>query len=200
VHPRPCAPHSRFPSWRGKPEPATLLSMDSGGYVMLFGIVILVAVALVSRARRREETGAVTIGGTPEAALNEVAAYMVSRGFTISQAAATSATFSRHKKPNTDIGILLLLLAIVPGVLYFALAGRTRHTTVLALAGGAGTQLTMSGDDPQARRALREWARVELGTIRAPLEPEREPCWKCGSEVSTGDVRCPSCGAWLRPT
>ena len=30
-------------------------------------------------------------------------------------------------------------------------------------------------------------------------KPEREPCWKCGSRTSPADVRCPSCGAWLRP-
>ena len=30
-------------------------------------------------------------------------------------------------------------------------------------------------------------------------KPEREPCWKCGSRTTPADVRCPSCGAWLRP-
>jgi hypothetical protein len=128
---------------------------------------------------------------------------MVQQGFAISHRNDTSATFTRRKPANTDIGCLLLLLGIVPGLLYFGLFKGTWTTTVFATTGPAETQLMISGDDRRAQTSLHRWVRAEMGTDEAagsPLEePEREACWKCGSRTTPADVRCPSCGAWQRP-
>ena len=163
-------------------------------------LACVAALALASRSRR-EGSGEIAARESPEAATDRAVSYMVSLGFVLSQKTDTSATFSRRKRPNTDVGILLLLLGIVPGALYFLLAGGERRTTVLAVPaeGGRGARLTVSGDDPEARKLLLcAWAE---GALSAPEEAgaDREPCWKCGSGVSGEEVRCPSCGAWLRP-
>ena len=163
-------------------------------------LACVAALALASRSRR-EGSGQIAARESPDAATEQAVSYMVSLGFVLSQKTDTSATFSRRKRPNTDVGILLLLLGIVPGALYFLLAGGERRTTMLAVPAGVGrgaALLTVSGDDPDARKLLYAWAEGELS---APEEAEfdREPCWKCGSGVSGADVRCPFCGAWLRP-
>jgi hypothetical protein len=194
----PRAPRPRFPLWRGKPEPATLLGMDSGSVVIVVVLVVgLFVFALVNRSRHaNSNTGALAVGGTPEDAINEATTYMVSRGFALSHKSDNSATFTRPKKPNNDIGCLLLLLGIIPGLLYIGLFKGTATTTVLATNGPAGTQLVISGDDANAGYTLRDWAKEAL----VKPEPTREPCWKCGSAPAVTDVRCPSCGAWLRTT
>ncbi len=61
-------------------------------------------------------------------------------------------------KPNTDIGILLLLLGLIPGLLYFGLFRRTLTSTVLASPIKDGTHLIFSGDDAKAQRELFDWA------------------------------------------
>jgi hypothetical protein len=171
----------------------------SGALVIALILACVAALVLASRSRR-EGSGEIAARVSPEAATDRAVSYMVSLDFVLSQKTDTSATFSRRKRPNTDVGIVLLLLGIVPGALYFLLAGGERRTTVEAVPAevGRGARLTVSGDDPDARKLLYAWAE---GALSAPEEAEfdREPCWKCGSGVSGADVRCPSCGARLRP-
>ena len=133
------------------------------------------------------------MGLSPDKAVVEATPYMVMRGYTVSYKGETSATFVREQKPSNDIGCLLLLFGIVPGLLYYGLFRRTPSTSVVAVSGPAGTQLTFSGDDATARCDLVEWSKEH-----AAIAPEREPCWKCDSPTTLADVRCPSCGAWLR--
>jgi len=138
---------------------------------------------------------AIAVDDSPSEAVDAVVSYMVLQGFAISHRDDTSATFTRTKGPNTDIGCLLLLLGIVPGLLYFGLYKGTWTTTVLATTGPAGTQLMISGDDRRAQTSLHRWVRSEMGTVEAagsPEEPEREACWKCGSRTTPADVRCPT--------
>ena len=174
--------------------------MDSGSVVMVVLVVGLVVFAVVNRSRHaNSNTGALAVDASPQDAINGATTYMVSRGFALSHKSDNSATFTRPKKPNNDIGCLLLLLGIIPGLLYFGLFKGTATTTVLATNGPAGTQLVISGDDANAGYTLRDWAKDTLAAPVAIAQSEREPCWKCGNSPSFADVRCPSCGAWLRP-
>jgi hypothetical protein len=178
-----------------------LRAVGDGGYLVLFIFIVLIVAALISRSRNKD-TGAIAVDASPTQAVDEAVSYMVTQGLILSHKADTSATFSRPQRPKTEIGCLLLLLGIVPGVLYFALIRGTRHTSVIATSGPAGTQMVISGDDPTARGSFHRWAREVLGVEEASAslgQPEREPCWKCGSRTTPADVRCPSCGAWLRP-
>ena len=60
------------------------------------------------------------------------------------------------------------------------------------------TRLLVSAHKARNERVFDSLIAQELTAAAEPL-PEREPCWKCGSRTSSTDVRCPSCGAWLRP-
>jgi len=187
---------------RGAGAGNRLCTVGDGGNLLLFIIVIVLIVAVLVSRPRSKDTGAIAVETSPAEAVNEAVSYMVTQGFVLSHKSETSATFSRPQTPRADIGCLLLLLGIIPGLLYFGLFRGTRHTSVIATSGPAGTQLVISGDDPTARVSLHRWAREALGVEEATAslgQPEREPCWKCGSRTTPADVRCPSCGAWLRP-
>jgi hypothetical protein len=160
--------------------------------LVLVVIVVVLVVVLASR-NRQQPPGAADVGLSPDKAVEQATSYMVMRGYTVAYKGETSATFAREQKPSNDIGCLLLLLGIVPGLLYYGLFRRTLSTSVVAVSGPAGTQLTFSGDDAAARYDLAEWSKDH-----ATIVPEREPCWKCDSPTTPADVRCPSCGAWLR--
>ena len=170
----------------------------------IFFLFILALVILIAYWIRRGSAGAgaIAVDDSPSEAVDAVVSYMVQQGFALSHRDDTSATFTRAKRANTDIGCLLLLLGIVPGLLYFGLFKGTGTTTVLATTGPAGTQLMISGDDRKARTNLHWWVRTVMGTEEAAVsleKPEREPCRKCGSRTTPADVHCASCGAWLRP-
>ena len=176
--------------------------MDEIDIFFLFILALVILIVYWLFRSGRVDTRAIAVDALPSEALDEVVSYMVLRGFAISHRNDTSATFTRTKGPNTDIGCLLLLLGIVPSLLYFGLYKGIWTTTVLATTGPAATQLVISGDDREAQTSLHRWARAEMGTDEAAIsieKPEREPCWKCGSRTTPADVRCPSCGAWLRP-
>lgn len=98
----------------------------------------------------------------PPDPLRSVVAYMVGRGFAIAYRDEGTATFTRPKKPSTDIGCLLLLLGIVPGLLYFGLFRGTQTTTLAAVPSEICTQLLVSGDDYRGRRELADWIRRTL--------------------------------------
>ena len=151
------------------------------------------------------------VAGTPTGAVEATAGFMTSRGFAISHKGETSATFTRPKKPSMETGILLLLLGIIPGLLYFGLFRGTQTTTVLATSGPAGTMLTLSGDDAKGRRDLEGWARDSLmrsaspttlaeGEAAVPAEgaaagQRRRYCANCGAEFDEDARFCSSCGA-----
>lgn len=100
----------------------------------------------------------IAVGSHPAAAVDRVTARMAERGFAVVHKGRDTATFSRPRKPNTDVGILLLLLGVVPGLLYFGLFRGTRTVSVVAVREGSGARLVASGDDAAARRDLERWA------------------------------------------
>jgi hypothetical protein len=145
--------------------------------IAIFFLFILALVILIVYGIRRSGKTAIAVDDSPSEAVDAVVSYMVLQGFAISHRDATSATFTRRKPANTDIGCLLLLLGIVPGLLYFGLFKGTWTTTVLATTGPAGTQLMISGDDRRAQTSLHRWVRAEMGTDEAAVsleKPERE--------------------------
>lgn len=163
--------------------------MDEFDIFFLFILALVILIAYWIRVGRAG-SGAIAVDDSPSEAVDAVVSYMVQQGFAISHRYDTSATFTRAQSANTDIGCLLLLLGIVPGLLYFGLFKGTGTTTVLATTGPAGTQLMISGNDRKARTNLHWWARTAMGTDEAAVsleKPEREPCWKCGSRTTPAD-------------
>ncbi len=90
-------------------------------------------------------------------ALNSASSYMTRKGFTIESRSDASLTFSNRKRPSGDIGCLLLLLGIVPGVLYFALAGRQVRCTLTVIPEGAHCRAQIGGESDTGYRHLRKW-------------------------------------------
>ena len=123
---------------------------------LLVGLIVFVRVVF-----RVVPPEPIVLGVPPSKAVDGVAGYMVSNGFTIAQIGETTATFVRPKKPNTDVGVLLLLLGIIPGLLYFGLFRGTQTTSIHAAAATTGTTLTLSGDDVNGRDMLERWARQD---------------------------------------
>jgi len=177
---------------------------EAATYIIIF-LFLGGFVALIRYAFREDPPDPLMVSGAPAATVDATAGFMTSRGFAISHQGETSATFTRPKKPSMETGILLLLLGIIPGLLYFGLFRGTQTTTVLAMAGPAGTTLTLSGDDTKARGDLTRWARESLAvdTKRSTL-PEAEVaatgqrrryCGNCGAEFDEDAKFCASCGA-----
>jgi hypothetical protein len=144
---------------------ARLNSVGDSVILVFFILALLILIAYWIRVGSVDT--AIAVDDSPSEAVDAVVSYMVLQGFAISHRDDTSATFTRGKPPSTDIGCLLLLLGIVPGLLYFGLYKGTWTTTVLATTGPAGTQLMISGDDRRAQTSLHRWVRAEMGTDEA---------------------------------
>lgn len=70
--------------------------------------------------------------------------------------------------------------------------------------GGDTTRLLINANKRRNEQPFDDILTQELGARRVENSvsvnpPERKPCWKCGSPTTPVDIRCPSCGAWLRP-
>jgi hypothetical protein len=73
--------------------------------------------------------------------------------------------FSFHEGPNVFVGIVLLLLGILPGILYFLLAGGDRRTTLLVNEEGEGCRVYVSGDGRAPLDELRNWVLSLPGSV-----------------------------------
>ncbi len=137
-----------------------------------FSLVVVVAVfagitMLVLRINpyyRGDPRQGVLVSYSPSECIEMATAHMARAGYSIAYVGQRSATYTRPKKPNTDIGILLLLLGIIPGLLYFGLFRGTLTSTVFASPIKDGTHLIFSGDDDKAQRELFDWACENLAT------------------------------------
>ncbi len=130
-------------------------------------MVVVVAVfagitMLVLRSNQAYYSGdprqGVLVSYSPSECIEMATAHRAQAGYSIAHLGQRSATYTRPKKPNTDIGILLLLLGLIPGLLYFGLFRGTLTSTVLASPIKDGTHLIFSGDDAKAQRELFDWA------------------------------------------
>jgi hypothetical protein len=109
--------------------------------------------------------GVVVTGMAPAQALDLVVPHMVSRGYVLESHQGNSATFSYHEEPSTAVGIFLLLFGLLPGLLYFLLAGRDRRTTLLATEEADGCRLYISGDAGPAQQELHDWVWSLPGSV-----------------------------------
>ncbi len=68
----------------------------------------------------------------PETVLRQATRRYREAGWDVADTGDTAMTFTRRARPNTGVAILLLLLLIVPGVVYWFVAKRTLTTAVVA--------------------------------------------------------------------
>src|SRR5215212_4575539 len=101
--------------------------------------------------------GVVVTDMTPAQVLEQAATHMASRGFAIESRLGNTMNFSFREEPNVFLGLVLLLLGILPGILYFLLAGRDRRTTLLVNEEGEGCRVYVSGDSGAPLDAFRAW-------------------------------------------
>lgn len=142
-----------------------IIADGNGGPALIVIVVSLVVVAVIKQLRTSEVQSAFSVRPRGSEAVEAVTGLVVQRGFTVSYKGETTATFSRAKKANTELGCLLLLLGLVPGLIYFGLFRGIQTTTVFATTGPEGTQVILSGDDVDARKQLGDWMKANLTEI-----------------------------------
>jgi hypothetical protein len=109
--------------------------------------------------------GVVITDMTPAQVLEQAATHMASRGFAIESRLGNTMNFSFHEGPNVFVGLVLLLLGILPGILYFLLAGGDRRTTLLVNEEGEGCRVYVSGDGGAPLDELRTWVLGLPGSV-----------------------------------
>ena len=109
--------------------------------------------------------GVVVTDMTPAQVLEQAATHMASRGFAIESRLGNSMNFSFREGPNAFLGVVLLLLFILPGILYFLLAGGDRRTTLLVNEEGEGCRVYVSGDVGAPQDELRNWVLSLPGSV-----------------------------------
>ena len=102
---------------------------------------------------------------TPVQVIEQAATHMASRGFAIESRIGNAINFAFHEGPNAFVGLVLLLLGILPGILYFLLAGGDRRTTLLANEEGEGSRVYVSGDGGAPLDELRNWVLSLPGSV-----------------------------------
>lgn len=124
----------------------------------IFLLILIVGAMVLARRRRKPDTNHLYVSGTPAKILKVVIQRMVQNGFNVAYRDDTMATFTRPKKPDLDIAVLLLILGIVPGLLYLGLYKGTATTTVMPVDDNGVTRLVLSGDDYNAQWDIARWA------------------------------------------
>jgi len=109
--------------------------------------------------------GVVITDMTPAQVLEQAATYMAGRGFAIESRLANAVNFSYREEPNLILGLVLLLLGILPGLLYFLLAGGDRRATLLVNEEGDGCRVYVDGDASAPRDELRTWVLGLPGSV-----------------------------------
>ena len=109
--------------------------------------------------------GVVVTDMTPVQVLEQAATHMASRGFAIESRLGNTMNFAFHEGPNVFAGLVLLILGIVPGILYFLLAGGDRRTTLLVNEEGEGCRIYVSGDRGAPLDELRNWVLSLPGSV-----------------------------------
>jgi hypothetical protein len=109
--------------------------------------------------------GVVITDMTPAQVLEQAATHMATRGFAIESRLANTVNFSFREGPNVILGCVLLLFGILPGLLYFLLAGGDRRTTLLVNEEGEGSRVYVSGDRGVPLDELRNWVLSLPGSV-----------------------------------
>ena len=128
--------------------------------LLIVGVVVILGLRHRRQHRAEDDRPGLVLAHPPTECIEAVTGYMVRRGFAITYHGDTTATFTRPKKPNTNLGCLLLGLGVIPGLLYyFGPFKGTLTTTVTAQRAEAGTHLMVSGDDEPTQDDVIRWAR-----------------------------------------
>lgn len=127
--------------------------------VLGFGFFVVLLAPVVRRIMRgnpvqRPDPNAGTFEATPDEILSELMAHMSSHRYSLDGGFGSTVTFSHRIGPNPLIGIFLLLLGIIPGVLYFMLAGSSMHCGATAFKTDVGTRVTINGSDIEGMREI----------------------------------------------
>jgi hypothetical protein len=143
-------------------------SSSSSGSGSALPVILAIALVVFALYRRSVDTsrpgqGPLFLNCSPIECIDAVTGFLVQRGFAIAYRSDTAATFTRPKKADTELGCILLLLGLIPGLLYFGLFKGTLTTTVTALRSDTRTtQLVFSGDDLRTQAELTRWTRENL--------------------------------------
>ena len=113
---------------------------------------------------RRPDPDAGTFDTTPDEILSGLLAHMTSRRYTLDGGFGNTVTFSYRTGPNLLVGIVLLLLGLIPGVLYFLLAGSTTHCGATAFKTDEGTRITVNGPDTEGMQEIIRYLDSVRGT------------------------------------
>lgn len=124
-----------------------------------FGFLVVLLAPVVRRVIRgnpvqRPDPNAGTFDATPDEILSGLMAHMTSHGFSVDSGFGTTVNFSYRVPPNPLVGLFLLLLGIIPGILYFMLAGSSMHCGATAFRTDEGTRITINGPDIEGMREM----------------------------------------------
>lgn len=159
------------------------MDIAPGYVIMILVIAGLVALAVYNRTgeraerlnlRREHRDLGVPTGFSPASALDSAVMYMTGKGYAVESRSESTVTFTKYLPPNTFTGIVLLLLFILPGILYFILAGRTVRSTVVAIPDEESTRVKLGGEPYEGIEDLQQWQKSlpEPGTIEEERLPE----------------------------
>jgi hypothetical protein len=108
----------------------------------------------------------------PADVLEAATAHMLARGFSVEERFGDSVTFTKDEGPNMGIGCLLLLLAVIPGLIYLALAGRDTRTTLAVFpTEDGGARLHVGGDNREGVVELHRWVQGLSTSASHQAEP-----------------------------
>lgn len=131
---------------------------------------------------RRARVPELVVERTPEQTLSEITGHMARSGYVVAQSGPASVTFTRRKRPDWQVIVLILGLAVlsvgpleqsaillllwwflltvvlVIYLLYFPVVRPNATTGVTVLGSGEGTEIVLSGDDKRGKRDVDRWA------------------------------------------
>jgi len=135
-------------------------------------IVVVAAIAAYVILKRGEVLRFETTATPKQVIMNATSILGAKRRWTTLSQSDSSVNFSYHKKPNWLVGLILLCIVIVPGIVYFVLAGKKESASVMANEptgeGLTVVQISSNGwRGKSAGRALRNQVGTATGTAAA---------------------------------
>ncbi len=94
---------------------------------------------------------------SPQQAIEGAMMRMTSQGYSVETTTPGGITFARTEGPSILVGLVLLVFFILPGLIYFLMPRRLKHTTLVVEEVSGGSRLMLGGDDINGQRDLREW-------------------------------------------
>jgi hypothetical protein len=141
--------------------------------VAVIAVLVIVAAIVVFALLRRGEILRFETSAQPQEIINAAVSLVgTKRRWSTLATSESSVTFAYHKKPAKLLALIFLLMFIIPGIVYLALAGKRESLAVSATPQAQGTvvQVTSNGSrGKSAGRALR--AQLGVSPQTATSEP-----------------------------